>query len=353
MRKTLAELTPYRPPEETDARAQGPALSLHRNTNRLGMPPGVRRALATFLETIDLSEYPDGSAAPLRGALAARYGLEPDCFLVGNGSNEIFDLLMKALLNPGETVAFPGPTYAMYRHYALTSALRPVEVPLRDDFSLDPEALLSTEARVFVLCTPNNPTGNAFAPEAVEALLETDRIVIVDEAYAEFSAQNWLRRVKEFGNLIVVRTLSKAYGLAGLRVGYAAARPELTQQLDRARLPYNVSALSQALAQAALCDQAFVQEYVALIRRQRPQWAKALEGRGFRVWPSEANFLLAEVPPGLERDGLVEALAARGVFVRSGGAHPRLRRCVRVTVGTPQDLEALLRALDEVLARWA
>lgn len=341
MRETLDQLVPYRPPE-----ARG--VALHRNTNRLGSHPAAGD-IASLLAGIDLSEYPDGEALPLRRALARRYGLDPECFLVGNGSNEVFELLLKALLNPGEAAAYPGPTYSMYRHSALVNAVRPLEAPLGEGFALNAQALLATDARAFVLCTPNNPTGNAFAPEAVEEVLRSGRWVIIDEAYAEFGAQNWLVRVGDYPNLIVVRTFSKAYGLAGLRVGYAAASPKLIEQIHRAQLPYNVNAVSQALATAALREPAFVEEYVTLIRRQRPHWTEALEARGFRVWPSQANFLLAEVPRTMERDALVERLAANGVLVRSAGTHPRLKRCIRVTVGVPNDLRALLQAVDGVL----
>ncbi len=341
MRDSLRSLKPYRPPE-----AEG--LALHRNTNRWGMNPAAQEMARLFAE-IDLSGYPDSEATALRRALAARYGLQPENFLVANGSNEVFDLVFKTFLNPGDAVVFPSPSYGMYRHYALVNAARPVEVPLDADFDLNADAILSVDAELIVLCTPNNPTGNTLSVGSVEAVLRSGRPVVIDEAYGEFAGDDWIERVGEFPNLLVTRTFSKAYGLAGLRVGYLAARPGLIEQIERARLPYNLNALSQALATAALNEQAFMRDYVELIRRERLRWAQALSRRRFRVWPSQANFLLAAVPQGLDRDILVRQLADRRILVRSAGPHPRLQRCVRITVGTPADLEALLAALDEVL----
>ncbi len=341
MRESLRSLKPYRPPE-----AKG--LALHRNTNRLGTNPAAGQ-MARLFAGIDLSDYPNSRAQTLRRALAVRYGLQPENFLVANGSNEVFDLIFKTFLNPGDPVVFPNPSYAMYRHYALINAARPIEVPLDAAFDLKADAILGVDAELIVLCTPNNPTGNTLSPNSIEAVLRSGHPVVIDEAYGEFAGANWIERACEFPNLLVTRTFSKAYGLAGLRVGYLAACPELIEQIERARLPYNLNALSQALATAALNEQPFVRDYLALIRRERPRWAQALSRRGFRVWPSQANFLLAAVPQGFDRDTLVRELADRRVLVRSAGSHPRLQRCVRITVGTPDDLEVLLTALDEVL----
>lgn len=341
MRESLRSLKPYRPPE-----ANG--LALHRNTNRWGMNPAAQEMARLFAE-IDLSGYPDSEATALRQALAARYGLQQENFLVANGSNEVFDLIFKTFLNPGAPVAFPSPSYGMYPHYALINAACPIEVPLDANFNLEAEAILGTDAELIVLCTPNNPTGNTLSTSSIEAVLRSGHPVVIDEAYGEFAGSDWIEMVGEFPNLLVTRTFSKAYGLAGLRVGYLAACPAMIEQIERARLPYNLNALSQALATAALNEQAFMRDYVTLIRQERPRWTQALSQRGFRVWPSQANFLLAAVPQGFDRDTLVRRLADQRVLVRSAGPHPRLQRCVRITVGTPDDLEALLTALDEVL----
>ena len=343
MRRTLEGLTPYRPPE-ADGRP------LHRNTNRWGPHPVMER-LVERVNGLDLSAYPDGSASGVRAALAARYDLPSDWFVVGNGSNEIFDMLCKTLLNPGDLVLHPSPSYGMYRHYALANAAAVGDVELTVDFDLEAPPFIERNPDLVVLCSPNNPTGNALNPEAVHAILEADpeRPVIVDEAYAEFGDQSWLARVPDYPNLIVVRTLSKAFGLAGLRLGYAVAHPDTLEDVERARLPYNVNALTQALAAAALHEPQFADDYVAMICHERSRWAKDLSQRGFHVWPSEANFLLAGVPDSVEREDLMVDLEAEGVLIRAPGSHPRLADDVRVTIGTSDDREALMTALDEVL----
>lgn len=340
MRESLRQIALYRPPE---SRGRTP---LHLNTNRLGPNPAVRR-LAELLQKIELNDYPDNEARLLRQALADHYGLTHEWFLVGNGSDEVFDLIFKTFLNPGDVAAYAGPTYVMYPQYALANAARAVEVPLDEAFNLDSQALLAQPAPLRVLCTPNNPTGNVLDPNAIEEVLRSGRLTVIDEAYSEFAGENWLRRVREYSNLLVTRTFSKVYGLAGLRVGYVAANPALIQQMDRARLPYNLNALSQALAVAALQEQDFVREYVNLIRAERPRWTQAFGTRGFRVWPSQANFLLVEAPKEIERDALVARLERAGVLVRSTGSHPRLQRCLRITVGLSSDLDVLLQALDK------
>ncbi len=343
MRRTLEGLAPYRPPESE-------GRPLHRNTNRWGAH-SVWRRLAELAADLDLSAYPDASASDVREALAARYELPSDWFVVGNGSNEVFDMLMKTLLDPGELVLHPSPSYGMYAHYALANAASVDDVELNGDFDLEAPPFVERNPALIVLCSPNNPTGNVLNPDAVRALLEADpdRPVIVDEAYAEFASQSWLARVPDYPNLIVVRTMSKAFGLAGLRLGYAAAHPKILAYVERARLPYNVNALTQTLAAAALREPQFADDYVAHIRRERPRWAEALDRRGFRVWPSEANFLLAGVPEGIEREDLMADLHEAGLLIRAPGSHPRLADDVRITVGTPDDREALLAALDEVL----
>ena len=341
MRESLRQLAPY-----LATKARG--LPLHLNTNRLGVNPVIRRA-SQLLEKIDLSIYADRDAVVLRQALATHYGLDPENFLAGNGSDEVFDLIFKTYLNPDETVAYPGPTYSMYKHYALTNGANAVELPLDEAFNFEVQALVETKAKLLVLCTPNNPTGNTLHAPSIEKVLRSGQLVVIDEAYAEFGGDDWIQAVRDYPNLLVVRTFSKAYGLAGLRVGYVASNPKLIEPLELVRLPYNLNAFSQALAAEALREQAFVRAYTTLISEERPRWSQGLMERGFHVWPSQANFLLVAMPTGVVRDAFVAQLEERGVLVRTLGEDPRLRQCVRITVGTPDDRATLLKAIDEVL----
>lgn len=342
MRQSLSDIKPYKTPK-----VQG--LGLQSNTNRMGPNP-VKDRMAKLLADINLNNYPDNEGKALRQAMGHLYGLDPASFLITNGSNEAFDLIFKTFLNPGETVAFPSPSYSMYPYYSKANAVNFVEVPLDEHFQLDSNAFLDNDAKLLIICSPNNPTGNTIRPETIEKVLASGRLLVVDEAYAEFAHDDWIRRINEFPNLIVTRTLSKAYGLAGLRLGYLATQPKKVDLIWRARLPYNVNALSQAVATAAMNEQTFVKTYVSMILQQRPLWTEKLTQRGFSVYPSDSNFILMEVPSGVDRDGLVENLMDAGVIIRSSGIHPRLKNCVRITIGTPQDGDILFKALDEVLA---
>jgi len=342
MRQSLTGIKSYKTP-----RVQG--LGLQSNTNRMGPNP-VKDRMAALLADINLNNYPDNEAKALRQALSDLYRLDPESFLVTNGSNEAFDLIFKTFLNPGETVAFPSPSYSMYPYYSRANAVNFVEVPLDENFQLDADAFLDNEAELLIICSPNNPTGNVMKPETFEKILDSGRLVVIDEAYAEFANGNWIKRIDEFPNLIVTRTLSKAYGLAGLRLGYLATNPERVDLIWRAKLPYNVNALSQAVATAAMNEQSFVDDYVSMILEQRSVWTDALSQRRFTVFPSDSNFILMEVPEGVNRDTLIGNLIEAGVIIRSSGTHPRLQNCVRITIGTPQDGEILFKALDEVLA---
>jgi len=280
--------------------------------------------------------------------LAKHYQLEPDWFLIGNGSDEVFDLVFKTFLDPGDMAAYPGPSYVMYSHYALANGADALEVPLDDQFNLQPLSLLNTNAKLLVICNPNNPTGNLLNNADVEAVVRSGRLVIVDEAYAEFCGSNWLSQAQNFPNLLVVRTFSKVYGLAGLRVGYVTANPALIEMIHRVRLPFNVNVISQAMAITAIEEQDFVKRHLEMINGERPRWQELLTKRGFKVWPSQTNFLLAEVPDGIDRDLLAEQLEQNGALLQTP-KHKRLTSCLRVTVGTAQDRIDFERILDNVL----
>lgn len=340
MRRSLERLVPYRPTPHA-------GTILHNNVNRWGRNP-VWDKLPELLDLVP-NDYPDDGATELRDALADLYGLAPEQFLVANGSNEAFDLAFKALLDPGARVAFPSPSFSMYAKYAHINAVEPVEIALDDAFDLDASAMTDADADLHVLCSPNNPTGNPLSRDRVAAVLEGNRPVIVDEAYGEFTEPNWLDEIARRPNLLVSRTFSKAYGLAGLRLGYLVGNADLIQRVERARLPYNLNSVAQRVAAAALGEQGFVRDYVAYVTAERPRWSEALRGLGFRVWPSKTNFVLAQVPDERDRDALVAALGDRDVWIRSAGSHPRLSRCVRITIGSHDDRDALFGALEEVL----
>jgi histidinol-phosphate aminotransferase len=298
MRHSLSSVKPYLTPK-TDG------LGLQSNTNRLGPNPVFQR-LGTLLDGLDLNNYPDNAAVNLCQALGNLYDLSVESFLITNGSNEAFDIIFKTFLNPGETAAFPSPSYSMYPYYAKANAVNALEIPLDENFDLDVDGFLKLDAELLILCSPNNPTGNTLSVDRIETILNSGRRVVVDEAYGEFANDHWISQIEKYPNLIVTRTLSKAYGLAGLRLGYLATHPDTVDLIMRARLPYNVNTLSQVVAVAALQEKEFLKQYLSLISEQRPLWSNELQQRGFHVYPSQSNFILAKVPDDVNRDNPIQ-----------------------------------------------
>jgi histidinol-phosphate aminotransferase len=258
-------------------------------------------------------------------------------------------LLTTAVARPGAVVLAPDPSFVMYRLNALFANARFVGVPLRGDFTLDVDAMLAAIAReqpaLVWLAYPNNPTGNLFPVADVERILRAaPGWVAVDEAYYAFAAASFLPRVLEFPNLVVVRTVSKI-GMAGLRLGYACAHPLLIAELDKIRPPYNVNALTQAVVPVLLGHAELLAEQAAAIRRERARLAAALAAlRRVTVFPTEANFVLIRVP---DATHWFTTLRAAGILVKNlDGGHPLLANCLRITVGTPAENNALIEALS-------
>lgn len=343
VRKDVQEMKPYT--EEP----QG-GLNLMSNTNLFGVNPAIERGLAKIRHSM-LSEYPSLTSLTLRQAVAKRHGLLEDQVVTGNGSNELIDVLMRTVCEPGDTVAFHMPTFSMVPVFARANHARTTPVPLTDGWQLDVDGLLQARAKMTFLVQPNNPTGNAFPRRDVARVVrEAEGVVVVDEAYVEFmedaERESFVNELRDGADrLIVLRTLSKAYGLAGLRAGFALTSPALAEQVSKIRGPFRLNSVSETVASIALSDDTFVQETAGAVRAERPNLQRMLEERGFFVYPSDANFLLARAP--VDAQKLAEALGARGIWVREfgGGLAPFLR----ITVGPPGATARLQHALDEVL----
>ena len=290
--------------------------------------------------------YPDPEAHALRAQAARVYGLPADHIMAGNGSDELLALVLRATIDPGDRVAFPVPTYSLYETLVAVQGGAAVRVAFPDDFSLPP-ALAAARARVTILCNPNSPSGTLVPAASVEALARAlPGLLVVDEAYVDFAREHVLGLVGQLPNLLVLRTLSKSFALAGLRVGLAFGHPELLAGLRTVKDSYNLSRLSQAAGEAALGDLPAMEANVARIRATRARLAAALERLGFRVPPSEANFVLAR-RPGVDLGPVARALAARDILVRHF-AQPGLHDALRITVGTDGEVDALMGALREV-----
>ncbi|MDD1773580.1 MAG: histidinol-phosphate transaminase [Methanomassiliicoccales archaeon] len=323
------------------------AFRMDNNANLLGPNPVAKRVLRELAET-DVNFYPTTYSDPLRTALAEFYGLEMDNFIAGNGSDEMLDVCFKMLLQCGEKVVTPHPTYALHSFFVKVNAGKMVQVDLNKSFDLDPDEINRTDGKLVLLCTPNNPTANAFKGKDIIEIIEgKNRPVIVDEAYGEFTKDSFIGLVNDYDNLIVTRTFSKAYGLAGMRVGYAVSNKTLAQTLLRAKTPLSLNLLSERVAIAALKDTEYVKRTVQMVDKNRGPLSKGLRALGFRVFPSNANFILTRSP--MHSEKVVSNLAEKGILIRDFGKVRMLEDCVRITIGTSEMNARLLARLAEVL----
>ncbi|HPD08505.1 MAG TPA: histidinol-phosphate transaminase [Methanomassiliicoccales archaeon] len=341
IRSTCRDLQLYYNPEV------GNKLRMDTSTNALGANPAGMRALRECHD-LDLGQYPSTYGDGLREELARVHRLSRDNFVVGNGSDESLDVIMKTLVEPGGTVITAHPAYVLHSFFVSINGGRTVTVDLDERFQLDVERINSTPGSLVLICTPNNPTSNTFRDEDVRAVIEgAARPVVVDEAYAEYAGRSFLPLVERYDNLIVTRTFSKAYGLAGMRVGYLAAGRELADALQRVKVPYSLNKVGERVAIAALRDPAFLEESVRVVAEQRPFLEEGLRALGFQVFPSEANYILFR--PTVPSERLTKGLADRGVLVRDFGKVRRLENCVRTTIGTREMNTVLLERMQEVL----
>ncbi len=314
--------------------------------------------IAEWLETLrpaGVNRYPDPSADRLRQALRIANAIPEEAeLMLGNGSDELIQIMLMAVAGEGSTVLAPQPSFIMYRQIAVSLGLRFVGVDLREeDFSLDMEAMRVAIAglapKIIFLAYPNNPTGNAFASEDVlEILRIAPGLVVLDEAYAPFADGTFMPRLDDYPNLLVMRTLSKL-GLAGLRLGFLFGHPAWIGQLDKLRLPYNINVLTQLTAEFALSKQAVFDGQVGRIRRDREQVAACLRELPVKVFPSQANFLTFRV---LEKnaDEVFAALREAGVLIKNlNPAAGLLRGCLRVTVGTSEENQIFMEAMTAAL----
>jgi len=331
------------------ARAEG-LIKLDAMENPFGVGAQVRAEIAAAAANAPLNRYPDGGGEAVKSALRRSLELSDDLGLIlGNGSDELLQLLTTVIARPGAVVLAPDPSFVMYRLCALYANARFVGVPLRADFTLDGDAVLDAIAReqpaLIWLAYPNNPTGNLFATADVERIIRAaPGIVAVDEAYYAYADRSFLSRVREFPNLIVVRTLSKI-GLAGVRLGYAVAHPEWIAEIDKVRPPYNVNALTQAVVPVMLAHEALLAGQAATLCGECARVAAALAAlRRVTVFPTQANFVLIRVP---DAQHWFATLRDAGILVKNVSAmHPLLANCLRITIGTPVENDALLDALS-------
>jgi len=327
-------------------------LKLDAMENPHAVPGAVRARMDAALARVPINRYPDGGAAATRRMLRRALDLPADLeMLLGNGSDELIQIVASTLARTGASMLAPDPSFVMYQRSALLAGMRFVGVSLRPDFSLDLPAMLAAIDReqpaLIFIAYPNNPTGNLFAREDVQAILSAaPGLVVVDEAYYAFSDSSFLSDVARYPNLLLVRTVSKV-GMAGLRLGYAIGAPEWIAELDKVRPPYNVNALTQAAAIELLADTAWIGEQASALRSERGRVETALQRLpGTRVFPTQTNFALVRVR---DAGAVFEGLKARRILVKNvNGWHPLLENCLRITIGTHEENDALLAACAEL-----
>lgn len=338
-RRRLQSVDPYYDPPE------GELKRFDQNVNLLGPHP----ASGQVPDLRGLNLYPTRDNRPLAQALARRLGQSEDRIIVGNGSDEILDITLRVLAEPGQTLATPTPCYSMYQRLARLNRLRFSGIATDANFQPSVADLLESRPDVILLCNPNNPVGSVLPPDFLRSLLKSfEGPVLVDEAYAEFAGVDATPLLATHENLIVIRTLSKAYGLAGLRVGYGLAIEPVAELLRRMKPPFSVNLLSERIAVAALEDAVPVEVAVATIQSERRRLAAELVRLGFSSVESGANFLLARPP--MEAQALQQRLRDAGVLVRRYPQEPRLRDYLRFTIGGPAETAQLVEAVRRAMS---
>ncbi len=350
--ESLEEYVPIEPTEVLAARLGIPAsdiVKLDANENLYGCSLRVQEALSSFDR---YHIYPDPNQRELRELLAGYAGFSPEKILAGSGSDELIDLVMRLFIVPGDEVIVCPPTFGMYSWSARLCGARVVAVPRDERFQVDVERVLAAvtdRTKLIFLASPNNPTGNLVPLSDVVRLLQTRAVVVVDEAYYEFAGSTVAPLVEEFPNLIVLRSLSKWAGLAGLRIGYGIFPKEIVDQLWKIKQPYNVNVAAQLAVRATLEDLDYLKQVIHRIRLERGRLFRQLRKLNLlSPYPSDANFILCKVVRASARS-LKQWLENRGIFVRYFDT-PQLKDYIRISVGRPEDTDKLMKALLEAAA---
>lgn len=341
MRTSIRGFTRYYSPDVGDA------LRMDTSTNVLGPHPAAMEALKN-LNGLDLNQYPSTYSDGLRQTLAYTYDLEADNFVVGSGSDENLDIICKCFMECGDDAVVPYPSYSLYDFFININGGKVIPIDLDEEFQLDVDAMAKAGGRVIIMPSPNNPTGNAFRQKDVVEILERyPGIVVVDEAYGEFGGESMIPRVNEFENLIVIKTMSKAYALAGLRVGFSISNLKLADMMSCVKIPYSLNTISEKAAIAALRDKEFIRKTISMVEYNKPLLENGLRELGFKTYPSDSNFLLA-CPP-IDHLKMVKGLKERGVLIRDFGSKRRLKNCVRMTIGTKVLNDIMLNKMRQVI----
>ena len=346
IRPTIREMEGYTPGEQPAAGER--VVKLNTNENPFPPSPKVMAAIAS-IEPEQLRRYPNSSATAFREAAAAVLNVTADMILAANGSDDVLAIAIQTFLSPGDTLAYPDPTYSLYPVLAELSEVKVAKAPWERDWALPIDALIATKPRAIFLANPNAPSGTFVSPQRIEELCKKfSGLVLIDEAYVDFADDNCLPVLREYENILITRTLSKAYSLAGLRFGYAVGRPEVIKEMNKARDSYPCDAISVVAATAAIADQEYARKSWDHVKSERQRLSSELTQLGWKVLPSEANFILAACPDGKGRD-MYLGLKRQGILVRYFDK-PGLNDKLRITVGTSQENNALIGGIKALTA---
>ncbi len=348
IRPEIQQLSAYQVPDP------GNAIKLDAMENPHGWDAVIIEEWLNLLPTIPLNRYPDSAAPKLKQQLRTVMEIPEQMEIVlGNGSDELIQMLLLTLNGPRKVVLVPEPSFVMYHHLAQVVGMQYVGIPLQEnDFTLDMYAMLEAietyQPALIFLAYPNNPTGNLFASEDIEAIIETSQgVVVIDEAYAPFTNQTFISRLEQYHNLLIMKTVSKL-GLAGLRLGLLTGSPDWLAQIEKVRQPYNINILTQATATFALRHYAMFKEQIQQIKEERDKLLEQLNAlKGLHAWSSEANFILFRVA---RTQTIFDGLKEKGILIKCvHGRHDLLENCLQVTIGTWKENQALVRALKQIL----
>jgi histidinol-phosphate aminotransferase len=354
MRRDLRELRPYEAVQSPESLAQIAGvpperiIKLNGNENPYGPSLRIQEALGRYR---GYHIYPDARQTKVREALAEYTGIPSDHILAGAGADELIDLVLRATLQPRDKVIDCPPTFGMYSFSTQVNGGRTVSIPRTGEYQVDlpkVKKAIGPRAKVIFMASPNNPTGNLVPEDVVLTILKENILVVIDETYFEFSGHTVAPLVSQHPNLVVLRSLSKWAGLAGMRLGYGIMNPFLQQRLMEIKQPYNISAAGEVALLASLRDMPYLKRNIeAIIQERERLFSRLAFMPGLHLWPSMGNFLLCDVPQG-KAPHIFQELARRGIFVRYFDT-PRLRDSLRISVGKPEHTDTLVEALEEIL----
>ncbi len=343
-RGNIARMSGYVPGEQPGEEG---FVKLNTNENPYPPSPKVRKAISGALDA-SLRLYPPPDSTALRRQAALTYGMDENRIIAGNGSDDLLAMIARAFVGEGGTLACPTPTYTLYDTLVAIQGGKVTGVPYPDDFTL-PKALFRNRAPVTIVANPNSPSGTTVPLARLSELADAvTGLLVIDEAYADFADETAISLAREKENVIVLRTFSKSFSLAGMRIGLGFAHPVIIEGLNKVRDSYNLNRLSILAGEAALRDAAWMERNVSRIRRTRERLSASLPGVGFFPYPSQANFILARKADGGSALPTYEALKARKILVRYFDT-PRLANCLRITVGTDDEISVLLDAMKRIM----